>query len=112
MKSPPSDERVHQKEASGFWVEVRDKERNVIYRRATANPIRHYAEVRSEDPDRPLAMQKVKDPSGIFTILIPDIAEAAEVALFSSPFEEEKRLQPAVEIARFDLPGRQKGRDE
>ena len=111
MIPPPSDEFMHQKEASGFWVEMIDRERNVIYRRATENPIRHFAEVRSDDPDRPLAMHEVKDPSGIFTILIPDITEAVEVALFSSPLEEDKRLLPSVEIARFELRGGQKGRE-
>jgi hypothetical protein len=110
MIPPPSDELEVQKEASGFWVEISDAKRNVLYRRATDNPIRHYAEVRSDDPDRPLAMQEVKDPSGIFTILVPDILEAAEVALFSSPFEEKKRLLPAVEIARFELRGRKERR--
>jgi hypothetical protein len=105
MIAPPSDALEDQKEASGFWVEITDREKNVLYRRVTQNPIRHYAEIRSDDPDRPLTMQEVRDPSGTFTILIPEIAQAAEIALFSSPFEEKKRLLPAVEIARFELGG-------
>jgi hypothetical protein len=111
MTPPPSDELKEQKEASGFWVEVSDAKRKVLYRRTMHNPIRRYAEVRADDPDRPLAMQEVKDPSGIFTILIPHIDKAVEVTLFGSPVEEKKRLQPAVEIGRFELGGKQKGRE-
>lgn len=111
MTPPPSDELKEQKEASGFWVEVSDANRNVLYRRAMHNPIRRYAEVRADDPDRPLAMQEVKDPSGVFTILIPHIAEAVDISLHSSPSEPEKRLQPAVEIGRFELRGGGKGKE-
>jgi hypothetical protein len=111
MTPPPSDELKETKEASGFWVEVRDAKHKVLYRRAMQSPVRRYAEVRADDPDMPLAMQEVKDPSGIFTILIPHIDKAVEVALFSSPSEEKKRLLPATEIGRYNLRGGKKGRE-
>ncbi len=111
MIVPPSHDLEHQKEASGFWVEVLDNKRNTIYRRVSENPIKRYAEVRSNDPDRPLSMERIKDPKGIFTILIPEIKEAQDVALFSSAFSPEKKLSPAVEIARFELHGGQKRKE-
>ena len=111
MIVPPSHDFEHRKDASGFWVEVLDKKRNTIYRRSSENPIKHYAEVRSDDPDRPLYMERIKDPSGIFTILVPDTRRAQDVALFSSAFTPEKKLSPAVEIARFKLHGGQKRKE-
>lgn len=108
----PSHELKHQKDARGFWVEVLDNKRNTIYRRISENPIKHYAEVRSDDPDRPLSMVKIENPSGIFTILIPETREAQDVALFSSPLTPEKMLRPAVEIARFELRGGQKRKED
>jgi len=104
----PSDELKYQEETSGFWIEVSDEEGQLIYRRVSENPIRFYAEVRSDNPDRPLAMQDVEGPQGIFTILIPDLTDAREVALFSSPLSKGERMYPAVEIARFEL---QSGKD-
>jgi hypothetical protein len=112
MIAPPSDELRQKKEASGFWVEVHNLDRKVVYRRATENPIKKFVEVRSDDPDRPLAMVEVEEPSGIFTILIPEIIEGGEIALFSSPLKREKTRKPAVEIGRYKLPPGKQRKEE
>lgn len=91
------------KRGSGFWYELKDAKNRTQFRRVTSNPIRHYTEVRSGDPDRPLSWEKVDEPSGIFTLLIPVIKGVREIRLFSSPQIGEERGGPAREIARFVL---------
>jgi hypothetical protein len=103
MMSPPSDPVQAQKEQTGFWYEVRDAEGRTLYRRVIQNPIKFAAEVRSDDPERPLAWQEVSEPRGNFILLMPDLDRAHMLVLFSSPMEPGAALGPAKEIAHFDL---------
>lgn len=99
----PSDPVYAQEPRTGFWYEVRDTKGRTLYRRATQNPIKFAAEVRSDDPERPLMWQKVSEPKGSFVLLMPDLKEAQTLVLFSSPLDPEKAAGLANEIARFDL---------
>jgi hypothetical protein len=67
------------------------------------DPIRHDAEVFSEDPERSVARIPVKEPRGAFTALVPELPEADHVALVGSPPAEPGARTVATEIARFDL---------
>lgn len=103
MVSPPSDPIRPQKGETGFWYEVRDGEDRTLYRRVIQNPIKFAVEVRSDDPERPLAWQEVSEPRGEFILLVPDLDRAHMLVLFSSPLEPGVAPRPAKEIARFDL---------
>ena len=102
MTPPASHALKPGKRESGFWYELKDAKNRTHFRRATLNPIKHYIEVRSGDPDRPLAWEKVEEPSGIFTLLVPVIKGARQIRLFSGPPGKEGG-GPAKEIARFVL---------
>ena len=102
MTPPPSDVLTPDKQESGFWYELRDANNNTCFRRVIQTPIRHYIEVRSDDPDRPFTWEKVENPSGTFTLLVPVIQEAKEILFFSSHLHKEIFI-PAEEIARFTL---------
>jgi len=96
---------------SGFWYEVRNDRGQILYSHAKFNPIRFEREVFPEDPQESPHWVKIKKPAGIFELLVPDIPEATEVVLFSSPLKPEESGKPAEEIGRYpirDSPGKEK----
>ena len=103
MVPPPSDHLRTLEGQTGFWYELRDAEGRTLYRRITETPVKFAAEVRSDDPRRPLTWEKVSRPQGHFVLLMPDLDQARTLVLFSSPLEPEAAAKPAKEIARFDL---------
>lgn len=104
---PPSDPVDEaSKEASGFWFEVQNERGNALYRLVRANPIVTSVELPTGDFDRPFVRQDVEKPSGTFFVLVPELPEARDVVLFSSPIvpgDAERSLQAASELARVSL---------
>ncbi|MFF7993507.1 hypothetical protein ACFZDG_27420 [Kitasatospora xanthocidica] len=112
MTSPPSDRLDDAGVTQGFWAELRDSRSNTLYRRVLHAPVRHDAEVFSEDPGQSVARIPVETPRGAFAVLVPDIAAADYVALVSSPLGREAAFAPAADVARFALrPGADEGPD-
>lgn len=103
MVSPPSDSPESDKGEVGFWLEVRDRENSIRYRRVIPNPVRNYAEVRTGDPDRPLAWQKVSSPRGEFVVVVPKIEGAHELLFVNSQPEKRKGAKPSRSVIRFKL---------
>jgi hypothetical protein len=66
------------------------------------DPLRQDVEVFSPDPEQSVARTPVEKPSGIFTVLVPDLEEADHVTLMSST---------APELARFSLRADSEGGD-
>lgn len=103
MLVPPSEPLEGLAGQSGFWVEVRDKAGHPLRRQLMRDPIRHDAEVFSEDPARSVARIPVERPSGVFVVLIPEIAGAEHLVLIGTPPAERPAIREAREIARFNL---------
>lgn len=103
MVPPPSDPITEQDEMTGFWYELRDVENHPLYRRAVHNPIKFAVELPSRNREAPFAWEKVSQPSGSFVLLMPDLDQAQNLILFSSPLEPEKAAAPASELASFEL---------
>ena len=101
--SPPSDWLEPNEGEPGFWYELRDNEGQTVYRRLTTNPIKFQVEVRTEDEDRPLAWVNAEEPKGMFVLLVPDLLDAKDFVLVSSPIDKGSPVDPAKEIARFSL---------
>jgi hypothetical protein len=94
--------------AAGFWVEVRDDRRNVLYRHPMRDPIQRYPEVFSDDPDQTIARVEDPAPSGAFTVVVPALPEGERVALMSAsaaPATPSAEAAPVAvrEIAEFPL---------
>ncbi len=110
-KRPPSSDPLldPQKDdpQSGFWVELRDREDQAVYRKIMHNPIELSVEVISEDSERTFARQPISDPRGTFFSVIPNLEEAQSVVILSSPLDIEARPEAAREIARFALGNQQ-----
>ncbi len=81
--APPSDPIQGFEGQSGFWFELRDAQSNVLYRRVASNPIQQ--EVEAFEPDGTATRHVIEKPSGVFTVLVPDVPEADHVAVVSSP---------------------------
>jgi hypothetical protein len=88
---------------SGFWFEVRDSEGRTLYVKGMFKPVRFEVEVFPEDPKESPYWRRIANPRGFFELLVPDIPQAEEVVLFSSPFDPERAGEPAEEIARYSL---------
>lgn len=103
MTSPPSDSPELGKGEVGFWLEIRDREDLLRYRRVMPNPVKTATEVRTGDPDRPLAWQKVSNPKGEFVVVVPEIEGAQELLFVNSQPEKRKGAKSARRIIRFKL---------
>jgi hypothetical protein len=129
MVVPPDDAPAKAPE-QGFWAELRDPSNRTLFRRVLHNPIPVDREVFSEDHGKTLSRAPGAPSQGMFTVVVPNHADATALALFSShheaaqtpavppagishalPFHAVRavstRLDAAREIARFDLkPGK------
>ena len=104
MLVPPSEPLdVSLQERSGFWLEVRDKAGNALYRRLVHEPIRNDVEVFSDDPERSVARVPVERPSGVFSVVLPVPEDADHVALIGTPMEDRPAIARVREIYRFSL---------
>ena len=101
MIVPPSDRTSEYEQHSGFWVEVRDAEERVIYRRVMRNPMEEEREAPSGDPKRPFTRVRPQNPQGVFAVLVPYVDAAEELVLFSSPGGAHN--QAAREISRVAI---------
>jgi len=101
MLAPPSDRTDEYANHAGFWVEVRDAEDRVLYRRILHHPIQWTREAPSGDPQRPFTRVPNDSKRGVFTVLVPDFPNAQHVRLVGSPPGEPARA--AEEIMRVDL---------
>lgn len=102
MTTPASDPIQGFAGQSGFWYELRDANDNVLYRRIAENPVKQ--EVEAFEPDGSATRHVVDRPSGVFTVLVPDIPEADHVAIVSGPLTARQTFdRPAELLTRLPL---------
>ncbi|AZC88377.1 hypothetical protein C4K29_2074 [Pseudomonas chlororaphis subsp. piscium] len=86
---------------SGAWLEVLDPSGQRLFHRHLSDPLRTRAEHHS--PDGRIELH-VRTPEPCeFTVIVPDIPGASDVALYSSPNDRERMLDPARAIGRYAL---------
>jgi len=103
MTLPPSMALTEAPPGAAFWYELHDGERTPLYRREQRNPLDSTVEVRTGNPERPLAHVDSGRTAGTFTLLVPQLRNAQAVVLYgwSAPKDDDK---PApTELARFAL---------
>ena len=101
MPTAESDPLEHEPEA-GFWCELRDAGNAILYRQVTQNPLRYDAEVYLEE-EQAIVRQVFDDYADTFDLLVPSLATATQIALFSSPLNPETMGEAAAELATFNL---------
>jgi len=87
MKAPPTDRIDEYETQSGAWMELRDDQQRVLYRRVLHNLIPDALEAPSGDPARSFTRVHVEPGKGAFSIVVPDLATSARVLLYDSPAE-------------------------
>ena len=104
QKIPPVSDRLTSQDGEcGFWYEVRDAKSTTLFRRVMQNPMKQFAEIRSDNANRPFTWGRIKDPAGVLMILFPEMKEAVEVVFFSSGPQVQEKKRPARIIARYSL---------
>jgi len=103
-KIPPASDRLLSKEDEiGYWFEVKNAKNITLFRRVIQNPIRQFAEIRSDNANRPFTWERVSTPTGVFVIQFPEIEKATEVVLFGAfPKDNGKEIGMRV-IMRYSL---------
>ena len=82
MRVPPG-QAARSLRAAGQWVELRDAEGNVLYRRR-AEVIPRSLEYPTGDPDRPIGRARAPD-RGVASFLVPAHDRASSVAVVETP---------------------------
>lgn len=111
--APPSEplDRGERRARSGFWVELVDPEGRALYRRVMQHPIRTRAEVPDEEGGFTNRVSVARQ--GTFSVLVPNLPDAAELVLFSSPLERPQAPEPAEAVVRVPVREREEeGREE
>lgn len=89
--------------AAGYWVELRDKRGRCLFHRLLPDAIRDTAEIYG-DKNR-LARTPLKEVTGRFEVLLPDLPEADAVVVMGHPMSGEglrRHLQTDV-LAKFKI---------
>jgi hypothetical protein len=81
MIAPPSDEVAPAQTVNGFWFQLENAKGAALYKRVAHPPIRYDREVFSPEGEHSVARVPVEKPSGVFTVVMPDIQEADKVTL-------------------------------
>jgi hypothetical protein len=95
-------------EYSGTWVELRDRQGRVLFDRVLHDPFRTMLEVHHPPGRRSQVVPGPRQP-GEFEVLVPAMAEATTVVVWSSPLQAERRNEAAREVGRFELGGGPQG---
>ena len=103
--SAPLPDREDDKGRAGFWVELQTGDGKPLYRQVMNNPVRFHAEV--PDGKGGFTNRPIPQPRGVFFVIVPELPDADQVVIFSSPLGPEAKPAAAAPVARFPL--RRKG---
>jgi hypothetical protein len=103
MLAPPSDELDGHtpKQRSGFWLELQSSDGRTLYRRVIRHPIRANAEVALDEGG--FTNKVAVADQGAFSLVVPNLAEAADLALFASPLDQPHLAESARELVRVPV---------
>lgn len=103
---PLTDQSADAASFRGTWSEVRDHDGATLDRRVLVDPMPRDAEVFPERLGEEISREPLDRPSGVFTLLVPELESADHVAVLSnSPGQAGVREAEAgpTELVRVDL---------
>lgn len=89
-------------EFSGSWVQLQDRQGQVLFERVLHDPFRTMLEVH-QPPDRRSQAVAGQLRPGEFEVLVPAMPEATTVVVWSSELDAGRRNQAARQVGHFDL---------
>jgi hypothetical protein len=102
MVTPPVVTPIPKQGQSGYWIQVTDASGRIVYHRPLHSPIAVDTEAFSADRQQSIARVPLARREGQFTVLVPDLAEAATFALHG-PIDPELPSAPAQELLCLDV---------
>jgi hypothetical protein len=81
MIAPPDDSALTLNARAGTWIEVRDGNGRGLYRQVLTDPVRAGYEVTPRTSDEVGIHVVPAVPTGVFTVVVPDLPGAADVVL-------------------------------
>jgi hypothetical protein len=103
MITPPSVTPPPQAGQSGYWFEVRDAQGDLHYHHSLYNPVQVDFEVFSNDPNQPITRVPNPNPTGEFTVLVPDLPGAATLILYGPPPGAPSQFERSQELLRLSF---------
>lgn len=103
MITPPSLPYAPHEDQAGYWFEVHGAGGELLYHRALHSPVRTDIEVFSDDPKQTIARAPNPNPSGEFTVLVPDLPEADSFALHGPPAEPGLRAAQSGRLLSYSF---------
>ena len=88
----------------GYWLELRDTADAIVYRRPVFEPLQVDAEVFADDPQQSLQRVKGGRPPGIFTVLVPELANARFAVISGNTPDMRMADGRSRELVRAELP--------
>jgi hypothetical protein len=102
-RPPPDDTEAISDDASGYWIEVRDRSGRSLHRQVIANPLSDQLEVFSADPNQPLHHVVAPEPSGVFQVLVPDDPAGHEIVFHGRAATPEVHARSSRQLVRAVL---------
>ncbi|SRR6266508_866003 len=96
---------------TGYWVEVRDAEGNLLYHRPLHDPLRRGVEVFGDEPGEAIYRVDNPDREGEFDVLVPDLPTAAEFTLHGTPPTARKPYAKSEELLKHGFDELRRGPD-
>jgi len=102
--APPLGEPERAQPDEGYWLELRDTADAIVYRRPVFEPLQLDAGGFGDDPQQPLQRVKGGRPPGIFTVLVPDLADARFAVISGNTPEARTADGRSRELVRAEIP--------
>jgi hypothetical protein len=102
MIAPPAVTPAPNAGQAGYWVAITDASSRVLWHRPLSNPIAADVEGFSDDQGPPVARVPVPRIEGQFSIVVPDVPNAAHLSL-NGPPDARTPDAPAGELVRVPI---------
>jgi hypothetical protein len=100
---PPSEYLEERGDRSGYWLELRNAAGAPLFREDLPPTLGEDYEIFPEDPAGEIVRRPGTRRTHTFTIVVPEMTEAQQLALVGSPVVAERRSEAAADLATFDF---------
>jgi hypothetical protein len=100
---PPSEYLDDRQDRSGYWFELRDGAGALLFREDLPPTLGEDYEIFPEDPAGEIVRRPGTGGIHTFTIVVPEMTQAQQLALVGSPVSAERRSEAAADLATFDF---------
>lgn len=100
---PPSVDLGERRERSGLWLELRDGAGAPVFRQDLQPNLGEGHEVFPADAAGEIVRSTAGAPAGVFSVVVPEMAQVAHLAVVASPLARERREEAASDRVILDF---------